>query len=87
MAAQAFALLSDPESARPYARSAAQVAEMFNSSAWHAMGESAAGSLAVAEGDERPALRHFDTARDLYERAGQPYWAQRSLRFGSVTPA
>jgi DNA-binding SARP family transcriptional activator len=87
MAAEAFALLADPESARPYAESAAQVAEMFNSSAWHAMAESAAGSLAVAEGDEGPALRHFDAARDLYERAGQPCWAQRTLPLGSVTPA
>jgi DNA-binding SARP family transcriptional activator len=85
MAAEAFALLADPESARTYARSATQVAEMFNSSAWRAMAESAVGSLAVAERDERPALQHFDAARNLYERAGQPYWAQRSLLLSSVT--
>jgi ATP/maltotriose-dependent transcriptional regulator MalT len=87
MAAEAFALLADPDSARAYATSAGQVAEMFNSSAWHAMAESAAGSLAVAAGDERQAHRHFDTAGHLYERAGQPYWMQRSLRLGSATPA
>jgi DNA-binding SARP family transcriptional activator len=87
MAAEAFALLADPDSARAYATSAAQVAEMFNSSAWHAMAESAAGSLAVAAGDERQALRHFDAAGDLYQRAGQPYWTQRSLRLGTATPA
>jgi DNA-binding SARP family transcriptional activator len=87
IAAEAFARLGDPESARPYATSAAQVAEMFNSCAWRAMAESAAGSLAVAERDQRPALHHFDAARDLYAVAGQPYWAQRSERLASVAPA
>jgi hypothetical protein len=60
---------------------------MFNSSAWRAMAESAAGSVALAEGDERGALGHFDAARDLYQRAGQPYWAQRMARLGSLAPA
>ena len=87
MAAEAFALLGDSASARPYTESAARVARMFNSSAWHAMAESAAGSLAVAEGDEQTALRHFDSSRDLYERAGQPYWAHRSHVLASLTPA
>jgi predicted negative regulator of RcsB-dependent stress response len=87
MAAEAFALLGDAEGARPYATAAGQVAQMFNSSAWRAMAESAEGSVAVAEGDERGALHHFDAARDLYERAGQPYWAQRTARLGSLAPA
>jgi tetratricopeptide (TPR) repeat protein len=87
MAAEAFALRGDPESARSYVQSAAQVAEMFNSSAWRAMAEAAAGSLALAERDEARALRHFGTARDLYERAGQPYWAERSVRPGQAVPA
>lgn len=87
MAAEAFTLLGDPESARQYAASAGRVAQMFASSAWRAMAESAAGSLATAEDDGERALRHYDRARDLYERAGQPYWAERSLRLGSLVPA
>ena len=87
MAAEGFARLADPQSARTYATSAGQVAQMFNSSAWRAMAESAEGSVALVEGDERRALRHFDAAHDLYERAGQPYWAQRSGLLGSLTPA
>ena len=58
---------------------------MFTSSAWRAMAESAAGSVAVAEGDERAAFRHFDAAHDLYERAGQSYWAHRSQQLASST--
>ncbi len=87
MAAEAFALLADPEGGRPYAESAARVAAMFNSSAWRAMAESAAGSLAEAEADKQRALRHFDTARSLYEQAGQPFWARRALRLASPTSA
>jgi hypothetical protein len=50
------------------------------------MAESAAGSLAVADGHEQAAMRHFDVAREMYERAGQPYWAQRSKRLACTTP-
>ena len=63
------------------------VAELFHSSAWRAMAESAAGSLAVTDGNEQAARQHFDAARNLYERAGQPYWAQRAMRLASMTPA
>jgi DNA-binding SARP family transcriptional activator len=87
MAAEAFARLADAEGARPYVVAAAKVAEMFNSSAWRAMAESAAGYLALTEGHEQRALHHFDIARDLYERAGQPYWAERSGVLGVLTPA
>jgi ATP/maltotriose-dependent transcriptional regulator MalT len=80
VAAEAFALLDDPESARVYADSASRVARMFASSAWQAMAESAAGSLAAAEGDQTGARLRFDAARQLYERAGQPYWAERCER-------
>lgn len=87
IAAEGFALLADGDRARTYAESAAKVAATFDSSAWRAMAESAAGSAALAEGNDQAALGHFHAARDLYERAGQPYWAQRSLRLGSITPA
>ncbi|MBW3537242.1 MAG: transcriptional regulator [Actinobacteria bacterium] len=87
MAAEAFAQLADGNSARAYAASAAQVAELFNSSAWRAMAESAAGSLARADGDDAVARRHFAAASDLYERSGQPYWSKRALGPVATGPA
>jgi DNA-binding SARP family transcriptional activator len=86
IAAEAFALLGDPHSGQDYTEAAARVATMFSSVAWQAMAESAAGSQALAEGDEQSARRRFDTARDLYDQAGQPYWAQRSSRL-SLAPS
>src|SRR5262249_12615886 len=80
VAAEAFALLGDAESGRPYAQAAGGVAEMFSSAAWQAMAEAAAGSVASAERDHESAVRHFEAARELYERAGQPYWSQRAAR-------
>ncbi len=85
IAAEAFALLGDAASARVYADAAAHVATLFDSSAWRAMAESAAGSVAVADGDFDTAATSFDSAHTLYERARQPYWAERSLRLASVT--
>jgi hypothetical protein len=80
VAAKAFALPDDPESARGHADSAYRVARMFASSAWRAMAESAAGSLAAAEGDQTGARLRFDPARQLYERAGRAaYWEQRCV--------
>jgi hypothetical protein len=67
----------DAASARAYAASAEQVGQMFASSAWQAMAESAAGSLALAEGDAVAARDRFTAAHQLDLRAGQPYWAQR----------
>jgi DNA-binding SARP family transcriptional activator len=77
--AEAFAALGDRENARAYAKSAAVVAEFFDSSAWRAMAESAAGSVATVEGEPERAREHFQTAAALYGRAGQPYWVERSL--------
>jgi DNA-binding SARP family transcriptional activator len=71
VAAEAFAALDDRGAARDYAAAAAAVAGFFESSAWRAMAESAAGS---AENDR---TRHAEAAR-LYEQAGQPYWAERA---------
>jgi DNA-binding SARP family transcriptional activator len=78
MAAEAFAALGDRESTRAYADSAARVAGVFDSSAWRAMAESAAASLATVEGDAARARAGFADAAALYERARQPYWAQRA---------
>jgi DNA-binding SARP family transcriptional activator len=65
VAAEMSRALGDHEGAAAYAETAAAVASMFESSAWRAMAESAAG--------------RFQSAATLYERAGQPYWVERSL--------
>jgi hypothetical protein len=85
IAAEAFALVGDAEGARSYADSAAQVASMFESSAWRAMAQSAAGGLALAVGNVDAAAEHLGAARGLYDRAHHPFWAERSLRLGGVT--
>jgi DNA-binding SARP family transcriptional activator len=79
MAAEAFAALGDRESASDYAAAAERVAGMFESSAWRAMAEAAAGSAAAASGDPGRARERFEAAAALYQRARQPYWSQRSL--------
>ena len=78
MAAEAFAALDLREEARASAESATAVAGTFDSSAWRAMAESAAGSAAKAEGESARARAHFEAAASLYERAHQPFWAERS---------
>jgi DNA-binding SARP family transcriptional activator len=80
VAAEAFARLADPGNARAYGTAATRVAGYFNSSAWRAMAASAAGSVAAAEGDRSAARACFEDAQGLYERAGQPFWAQRCAR-------
>ena len=80
MAAEALALTDQHQSAQAFAASAQQVGQMFASSAWQAMAESAAGSLALAERDADGAYARFASAQELYARAGQPYWAQRAQR-------
>jgi DNA-binding SARP family transcriptional activator len=77
IAAEAFVMLGDGDSAHRYAESAARVAASFDSSAWRAMAQSAAGSVAIAEGDANRARQNFEAAADLYERAQQPFWARR----------
>ena len=77
-------LLDDPDGARPFAEAAAGIAGMFDSSAWRAMAESAAASVAAAEKDQARARAGFEAAAALYERAGQPYWLGRSLAQGAA---
>jgi hypothetical protein len=79
VAAEALTMLDDRAGAQPYAEAAAAVASMFESSAWRAMAESAAANVAAADGDRARARERFEAAAGLYERAGQPYWLQRSL--------
>jgi DNA-binding SARP family transcriptional activator len=79
-AAKASAAVGDADGAREYAEAAVRVARFFDSSAWRAMAESAAASVAAAEGDAVAARERHEAAADLYERAGQPYWAERSRR-------
>ena len=78
MAAEAFAALGDRQSTRAYAESAARAAGFFESSAWRAMAELAAASLAAVEGEPARARQGFSDAAGLYERARQPYWAERA---------
>ncbi len=78
VAAKAYASLDEAEGARWHAEAAAHVARMFGSSAWSAMAASAEGDLKLAEGDSLGARERALVAVDLYERAGQPYWADRA---------
>ena len=80
VAAAAFSSLGDGDNARYYRDAAGHVAGYFSSSAWQAMAESAAGSVSVLEGNRAAARGHFATASELYAKAGQPYWAERSAR-------
>lgn len=80
MAAEAFAAFGDVANAQAYASAAAQVGQMFSSSAWSAMAESAAASVATAVGDESTSDTRRKAAAGLYLRAGQPYWADRAAR-------
>jgi DNA-binding SARP family transcriptional activator len=80
VAAEAFAEIGDAATAGSYAASAERVADSFDSSAWRAMAESAAGSVAAAEGDAAEARERFEAAARLYARARQPYWESRSRR-------
>ncbi len=80
VAAAAFASFGDAGNARYYRDAAQQVADHFSSSAWKAMAESAAGSVSALDGDRVAARGHFASASELYSKAGQPYWAERSAR-------
>jgi DNA-binding SARP family transcriptional activator len=80
MAAEAFAAFGDVANAQAYASAAEQVGQMFSSSAWSAMAESAAASVALARGDRAAAAAQNQAASGLYRRAGQPYWAERTER-------
>jgi hypothetical protein len=51
---------------------------MFESSAWSTMAESAAASVAAAEGEEAVSRDRFEAAAVLYDRIGHAYWADRS---------
>jgi DNA-binding SARP family transcriptional activator len=80
IAAEAYAALGDVAGAELHAESAARVRDLFDSSAWRAMAESAAGSAEAARGETARAQNRFEAAAALYERAGQPYWVERSRR-------
>jgi ATP/maltotriose-dependent transcriptional regulator MalT len=78
LAAEAFGALGDLDAARGHAEAATQVAAMFESSAWSAMAECAAGSVAAAEGATAAARSRFEEAASLYDRIGHSYWADRA---------
>ena len=78
LVADACAALGDRIGAAAYAAQAQQVADMFASSSWQAMAESAAGSLAEAGGSPAEARARHLAAAELYDRARQPFWAARA---------
>jgi DNA-binding SARP family transcriptional activator len=80
VAAEAFSRVGDGDNARYYRDAAGRVAGYFSSSAWRAMAESAAASVKLLEGNRAGARGHFGAARDMYAKAGQPFWAERSAR-------
>jgi DNA-binding SARP family transcriptional activator len=80
VATDAFSFLEDLDNARYYRDAAGRVASHFSSSAWQAMAESAAASVSRLEGDRAGARGHFAIASELYAKAGQPFWAERSAR-------
>ena len=84
LAAEAFGALGEVGTARAYAGAATRVAAMFESSAWSAMAESAAGSVAAAEGAPAEARARFESAASLYDRVGHSYWAERSQTQASM---
>lgn len=77
--AEAFALIGDIAGAQGLANAAAQLAGSFKSSAWSAMAESAAASVAAAQGDLHAARQRLSSAAVLYDRAGHAYWTSRTL--------
>jgi DNA-binding SARP family transcriptional activator len=61
--------------AHALAEAAARFAASFQgSSAWSAMAQSAAASAALADGDLVTARLRFQSAADLYARAGHSFW-------------
>lgn len=80
VAASAFAALGDSDNARYHRDAAGGVAGYFFSSAWQAMAESAEASVSTLEGNRAGARDHFRNAGELYGKAGQPFWAERSAR-------
>jgi TRAP-type uncharacterized transport system substrate-binding protein len=66
VATEAFATLGGPENAGLYSRAAGRVADFISSSAWKAMAETSAGSVAKVQGDQ-PAARYvsFASRQDL----------------------
>jgi len=80
VAADALAQSGDLSEARVFAEAARDAAASFPSSAFRAMAEAAAGSVALSDGDAAEARTRFETAAALYDTAEQPYWVHRSLR-------
>lgn len=78
IAAEAYAAAGEVERAQESAARAKEVAELWESSAWRAMAESAEGAVLLAQGDPDAAAGRFLSAAELYERAEQPFWAARS---------
>jgi len=86
-AAEAFAALGDEEGAAAHADAAERVASMWASSAWRGMAVTARAFQRPAAGDLHAGRSAFEEAASLFERAGQPYWRDRSRRRAAIVPA
>jgi tetratricopeptide (TPR) repeat protein len=78
VAAEVYAALDDVEAIRPHLAAADRIAGLSSSSAWRAMASSARASLQEADGRRVDAAHTYLLASDLFEQAGQPYWAARA---------
>ncbi len=88
LAAEAYAELGDEASAGRHAIAAEETAGMWASSAWSGMAVAARAFHHLAAGDTGAAQRGLLEAAELFERAGQPYWAARyRLRAGTLAVA
>lgn len=87
VAAEAHSGLGDAKRAAQQAVAAQQAATYWESSVWQAMAQTAAGAARLAEGDPSRARERFLSAADLYDRAGQPFWAARSRMQAALTRA
>ncbi|MDP9343862.1 MAG: transcriptional regulator [Actinomycetota bacterium] len=86
MAAEAFAELGDEEGAAAQAESAQRTAGLWASSAWRAMAVTARAFHRLAAGDGREAGGGLLEAAELYDKAGQPYWAARCRLRAALLP-
>lgn len=80
LAAEAFHALGDAPGAELHAEIADRTAGMWESSAWRAMAITARAFHRATLGDADAAARGLRKASALYDRAGQPYWAERTRR-------
>ena len=79
MSAAAYAQLAQVETARQYARAAAEVADRWQSRSWQAMADYALGAAVRSAGDLDGARRQFLSAAETFEQIRQVFDVARCL--------